>query len=454
VDDGGSYMGKFFGTDGVRGVANRELTPELVFRLGRFGAYVLTQQKQNAKMVIGRDTRLSGEMLEAALIAGITSMGVDVVRLGVIITPAVAFLTRHLEADAGVMISASHNPFPDNGIKFFASNGKKLADDIEHEIEKLLMKTDDTLPRPEAEQLGKVSDDKKAYVAYLNHLKSSLDIDSCGVHVVVDGANGAAYQLAPQLLRELGADVTTIHTTPNGTNINVDCGSTHPKSLQQEVLAKGAHLGLAFDGDADRLIAVDEQGNLVDGDKILFICGKFLRERGLLEQDTIVTTVMSNIGFFKAAESNGIRTEKTRVGDRYVLEKMMSGGYNLGGEQSGHIIFLDYNTTGDGLLTAIQLLRVMKETGERLSDLSAQVTTYPQLLQNVTVKTKDGWEHNQAIKVAIEQVEEQLGTDGRVLVRPSGTEPLIRVMAEGPDETELEEYVGRISGVIQREMGA
>jgi phosphoglucosamine mutase len=447
-------MGKYFGTDGVRGVANQVLTPELVFRLGRFGAYLLTKQKQDAKIVVARDTRLSGEMLEAALIAGITSIGVNVVRLGVISTPGVAFLTRHMEADAGVMISASHNPFPDNGIKFFAANGQKLADDIESEIEELLFASEDSLPRPVAEQLGRVIEDHKSYTAYLKHLKSSMSIDLCGVHIVVDGANGAAYQLAPQLLRELGADVTTMHCTPDGKNINVKCGSTHPESLQLEVIAKGAHLGLAFDGDADRLIAVDEKGQLIDGDKILYICGQFLHEQGQLKQDTIVTTVMSNIGFFKATELADIRTERTKVGDRYVLERMISGGYNLGGEQSGHIIFLDYNTTGDGLLTAIQLLRVMKETGEQLSDLSAQVKTYPQILQNVVVKSNVDWEKNSNIQVAIQQVEKQLKDNGRVLVRPSGTEPFIRVMAEGPDEEELQHYVQFISDVIQQEIGA
>lgn len=446
-------MGKFFGTDGVRGVANLELTPELVFRLGRFGAYVLTKQKQNAKMVIGRDTRLSGEMLESALIAGITSVGVDVVRLGVISTPGVAFLTKHLEADAGVMISASHNPFPDNGIKFFNADGQKLADDIEDQIEALLTQEEDALQRPIAGDIGRVVDDFKSYQHYLNHLKSTIDIDLCGIHIVVDGANGAAYHLAPQLLRELGADVTTIHSTPDGKNINVDCGSTHPDSLRQEVIAKGAHIGLAFDGDADRLIAVDENGQLLNGDKILFICGQYLKEHDRLNQDTIVTTVMSNIGFFKAAENTGLLTEKAKVGDRYVLERMLSGGFNLGGEQSGHIIFLDYSTTGDGLLSAIQLLQVMKETGERLSDLSARIKTYPQLLENVMVKSKEGWEQNEAIQSVIHEVEGQLKENGRVLVRPSGTEPLIRVMAEGPVQEEVEQYVQKIVDVIQREMG-
>jgi phosphoglucosamine mutase len=446
-------LGKFFGTDGVRGVANAELTPELVFRLGRCGAYVLTKQNKRAKMIVGRDTRLSGEMLESALIAGITSVGVDVIRLGVISTPGVAFLTRHLEADAGVMISASHNPFPDNGIKFFNAQGHKLADEIEAQIESLLEHSEDNLPRPIADELGRIVDDVKAYVPYLEHLKSTIDIDFCGIHVVVDSANGAAHYLAPQLLRELGADVTTIHSNPDGKNINVACGSTHPASLQQEVVAKGAHLGLAFDGDADRLIAVDEQGQLIDGDKILFICGQYLQQRRQLKHNTIVTTVMSNIGLFKAAEQAGLSMEKTKVGDRYVLEKMLAGGYNLGGEQSGHIIFLDYNTTGDGLLSAVQLLQVMKETGARASDLNAKVKTYPQLLENVVVKQKEGWEQREAIQSAIRDVEEKLKDNGRVLVRPSGTEPMIRVMAEGPDEEKLAKYVKQIADVIQKEMG-
>jgi phosphoglucosamine mutase len=351
------------------------------------------------------------------------------------------------------MISASHNAFPDNGIKFFNADGQKLADDIEDQIERLLVQDEDTLQRPIAEDIGRVVDDSKSYQHYLNHLKSTIDIDLCGIHIVVDGANGAAYQLAPQLLRELGADVTTIHSTPDGKNINVDCGSTHPQSLQQEVIAKGAHIGLAFDGDADRLIAVDENGQLLDGDKILFICGQYLKDHDQLKQDTIVTTVMSNIGFFKAAENAGLHTEKTKVGDRYVLERMLSGGFSLGGEQSGHIIFLDYSTTGDGLLSAIQLLQVMKETGERLSDLSARVKTYPQLLENVTVKSKEGWEQNEAIQTVIHEVEGQLKENGRVLVRPSGTEPLIRVMAEGPVQEEVKQYVQKIVNVIQREMG-
>jgi phosphoglucosamine mutase len=445
-------MGKYFGTDGVRGIANGELTPELAYRLGRCGAYVLTREKKHPKIVVGRDTRLSGEMLEAALVAGMLSIGCDVVRLGVVTTPGVAFLTRHLKADAGVMISASHNPFQDNGIKFFGADGFKLLDETEAEIEKLLDMPEDDLPRPTGDGIGRVMDDYEAVGSYLDHLKNTIDTDLCGMHIVVDCANGAAYELAPLLLRDLGADVTAISANPDGININVDCGSTHPELLQEEVLKKQAHLGLAFDGDADRLIAVDEKGNLVDGDQIMCICGDYLKEKGRLKKNTVVTTVMSNIGFFKAMEELDIATEKTKVGDRYVMEKMREGGYNLGGEQSGHIIFLDYNTTGDGMLTAVQLLRVVKEKGQTLSGLAQKMKKYPQLLVNVRVKEKEGWDKNEAIQAKIAEAERALGNNGRVLVRPSGTEPLIRVMAEGPDEEMLKKYVNQIAEEVQKQL--
>lgn len=446
-------MGKYFGTDGVRGVANETLTPELAFRLGRCGAYVLTKGKNRPKIVIGRDTRVSGEMLEAALTAGILSMGADVVRLGIITTPGVSYLTTELNADAGVMISASHNPYPDNGIKFFGADGFKLDDETELEIEKLLDEEEDSLPRPTADQIGRIYDQPDAGERYIEYLKKTIQSDLCGLDIIVDGANGAAYDLAPRLLRSLGADVTVISNNPDGTNINVDCGSTHPELLQKEVVEKGAHLGLAFDGDADRLIAVDEKGELVDGDKILLICGEFLKERGKLAKDTIVTTVMSNIGFYKAAEAAGIHSVQTKVGDRYVMEKMREEEYNLGGEQSGHVIFLDHNRTGDGMLTAIQLLQVVKESGKTLSQLGSKMTVYPQVLKNVPVRTKEGWETNAAIQESIHHVEEKLGKDGRVLVRPSGTEQLIRVMAEGPDMETLEGYVQEIADTIAQELG-
>ncbi|KPC77044.1 phosphoglucosamine mutase [Thermoactinomyces vulgaris] len=447
-------MGKYFGTDGVRGVANQQLTPELAFRLGRCGAYVLTKGKQRPKIVIGRDTRLSGEMLEASLMAGMLSMGCDVVRLGVVSTPGVAFLTRHLEADAGVMISASHNPFEDNGIKFFGADGYKLLDEVEAEIEQLLDAKEDELPRPAGDQIGRVTDDRDAVKAYLEHLKSTIDTDLCGMHIVVDCANGAAYELAPHLLRDLGADVTAMSVHPDGTNINVDCGSTHPERLRQEVLNKQAHLGLAFDGDADRLIAVDEKGNLIDGDMIMSICAGYMKEKGELNGNTVVTTVMSNIGFFKAMDELDIKTERTKVGDRYVMEKMREGGYNLGGEQSGHIIFLDHNTTGDGMLTAVQLLRVVKDKAQTLSDLARVMKQYPQVLVNVRVHSKEGWEQNEAIQQSIREVEKQLGNDGRVLVRASGTEPLIRVMAEGPDEQMVKNHVEKIADVVRNQLGS
>ncbi|OYD06833.1 phosphoglucosamine mutase [Paludifilum halophilum] len=449
-------MGKYFGTDGVRGVANRELTPELAYQLGRFGAYVLTKDRQpsdgKARVVVGRDTRLSGKMLESALISGLLSVGVDALRLGVISTPGVAYLTQELEASAGIMISASHNPFEDNGIKFFGSNGFKLSDELEDAIEELLNGGADSLPRPEGAGIGRVEDRLDASRLYLSHLRSTIQTDLCGMDIVVDCANGAASQLAPALLRDLGADVTALHIDPDGTNINVQCGSTRPERLQREVVQRQSHLGLAFDGDADRLIAVDENGELVDGDQILCICGSYMKEKGELKGNAVVTTVMSNIGFFKALEKLDIQAKKTRVGDRYVMEAMREEGYNLGGEQSGHIIFLDHNTTGDGMLTALQLLRVVKEKGITLSELARTMRKYPQILLNVQVSEKEGWERNPAIKREIEAVEKELGSEGRVLVRPSGTEPLIRVMAEGPDATELERHVHRIADVIRDEL--
>lgn len=446
-------MGKYFGTDGVRGVANKELTPELAFQLGRFGGHTLAQEKEKAKIVIGRDTRLSGEMLESALIAGILSTGIDVIRLGIVSTPCVAYLTRHLNADAGVMISASHNPFPDNGIKFFNNQGEKLSDEQELEIEQYLEANTDKLPRATGEQLGRIEDAPDAVNAYLDYLQTTIETDLSGLHIVVDGANGAAYSLAPQLLSRLGAKVTSINTEPNGININEECGSTHPEQLKQKVVELQADIGLAFDGDADRLIAVDEKGDLIDGDHIMCVCASYLKETNRLKKDTIVTTVLSNIGLFKAMDKLGIETIKTQVGDRYVAEQLRKGNFSLGGEQSGHIIFYDYNTTGDGLLSALQLLQVLRQKKQPASVLKQQMKTYPQVMVNVRVHSKDGWENNKAIKTSIEQVAEKLGENGRVLVRPSGTEPVIRVMAEGPDQTVIENYVQQIAETIKKEIG-
>ena len=359
-------MGKYFGTDGVRGVANTELTPELAFKLGRFGGYVLTKDATRPKILIGRDTRISGHMLEGALVAGLLSIGAEVMRLGVISTPGVAYLTKALGAQAGVMISASHNPVADNGIKFFGPDGFKLSDDQESEIEDLLDQTVDGLPRPTGADLGQVSDYFEGGQKYLQYLKQSVDEDFDGLHIALDCAHGATSALATHLFADLDADISTMGASPNGLNINEGVGSTHPETLAEMVKEKGADLGLAFDGDGDRIIAIDEHGQIVDGDQIMYICGKYLKSQGQLKQSTVVSTVMSNLGFHKGLEENGIQSIQTAVGDRYVVEEMKKNGYTLGGEQSGHIIFLDYNTTGDGLLTGIQLVNIMKVTGKSL----------------------------------------------------------------------------------------
>ncbi|MEW9702540.1 phosphoglucosamine mutase [Paenibacillus sp. SI8] len=445
-------MGKYFGTDGVRGVANSELTPELAYKIGRCGGYVLTRQAQHPKVVIGQDTRISGPMLEAALVAGLLSIGVNVIRIGVVSTPAVAYLTKKLGAHAGVMISASHNPVEDNGIKFFGGDGFKLLDETELEIEQLLDAAVDELPRPVGGEIGTLSDDADAKFAYLEFLKSTVSGPFEGYKVVLDCANGAAYELAPKVFRDLGAEVITIGAEPNGRNINEKCGSTHPEKLREEVVKHGAAIGLAFDGDADRLIAIDETGAEVDGDYILSICGDALNRAGKLNNSTIVTTVMANIGFFKGIEKAGLKGLQTAVGDRYVMEEMRKGGYNLGGEQSGHVIFLDYISTGDGILTALQLVDTMVQSGKKLSELKSIMRKYPQLLVNVRVVDKSKLKDNAIIEAAIRKVEEELGDNGRVLVRPSGTESLIRVMAEGPDKEQVETYVHTIAKVIQEQL--
>lgn len=445
-------MGKYFGTDGVRGIANAELTPELAYKLGRAGAYVLTKEVERPSIVVGRDTRISGHMLEAALIAGMLSIGADVMQLGVVTTPGVAYLTRHSGADAGVMISASHNPVEDNGIKFFGRDGFKLLDETEREIEHLLDQDIDRLPRPVGPDVGSLYERKELKQAYLAHLNQTINHRFEGLKVVLDCAHGAASYLAPELFKQLGAEVVVIGGEPDGVNINVDCGSTHPEQLRRMVVDEEADIGLAFDGDADRLIAVDEKGEVVDGDKIMCILAAYLKEQNKLAKNTLVTTVMSNIGLFKAVEALQIETVQTKVGDRYVMEAMRKEGYGLGGEQSGHIILLEHSTTGDGMLTAVQLVNVLKAKGQSLSTLADIMKKYPQLMVNVRVKEKTGWQHNDAIQAAIKAVETELGTEGRVLVRPSGTEPLIRVMAEGPEETELERHVERIAEVVQAEL--
>jgi phosphoglucosamine mutase len=445
-------MGKLFGTDGVRGIGNTELTPELAFRLGRAGAAFFGQEKKKATIVIGRDTRISGPMLEAALISGICSAGGHAVILGVVPTPAVAYLIRSLGADAGIVISASHNPAPDNGIKFFSGDGYKLPDAIEEQLEEMVLSPEDNMPRPTGVEVGTVTHCPDALDKYIDYVTATTESDFRKLKIVIDGANGAAFDASPRVFRRLGANVITLNTQPNGVNINVACGSTHPEALQKAVVEHHAHLGIAHDGDADRVIAVDEKGNLVDGDFIMAICGLHLLGKGMLPDNTLVATVMSNLGLHLAFKKMGGKIITTQVGDRYVLEAMREKGYALGGEQSGHIIFLNHNTTGDGIITAVQLVSALKEKGKLLSELAAVMKRLPQVLVNIRVKDKTGWEENDAIQKAIAKAERMLGDSGRVLVRASGTEPLIRVMAEGPDGEALKGLADSIVKVIQDEL--
>lgn len=449
-------MGKYFGTDGVRGVANQELTPELAFKLGRFGGHVLMQhapENEHPRVLVARDTRISGQLLESALISGLLSVGIEVMQLGVVPTPAVAYLTRTQNCVAGVMISASHNPAADNGIKFFGADGFKLSDDQEEEIEALLDSPVDELPRPSAEGLGTVDEFHEGTIKYVQFLQTTIPGDLEGISVCLDAAHGATSPLINQLFADLETDFYTMGDRPDGININKNVGSTHPEALQEFVKEKGAQVGLAFDGDGDRLIAVDENGEVVDGDKIMFICAKHLKSKGRLAENTVVSTVMSNIGFHKAIEENGMVALKTQVGDRYVVEEMRKGGYSLGGEQSGHIVFMNLNTTGDGLLSAVQLLSVMKETGKSLSELAAEVTIFPQKLVNIRVRDKHTVMDEPAVKAVIEEVESEMNGDGRILVRPSGTEPLLRVMAEASTDEKVDRYVDRIADIIRETRG-
>ena len=449
-------MGKYFGTDGVRGVANSELTPELAFKLGRFGGYVLRQHAKDIAhplVLVARDTRISGQLLEYALVSGLLSVGIEVLQLGVIPTPGVAYLTRIQGAVAGVMISASHNPAGDNGIKFFGSDGFKLSDEQEYEIEAYLDQEGDDLPRPSADGLGTVDEYPEGVLKYAQYLQTTIPDDLSGITVCLDAANGAASPVVNRLFADLETDFYTMGANPDGININKGVGSTHPDVLGKFVVEKKADVGLAFDGDADRCIAVDENGRIIDGDRIMFICGKYLKERNKLNQNTIVSTVMSNLGFHLAVEAEGMTALKTQVGDRYVVDEMRKNGYNLGGEQSGHVVFLDMNTTGDGLLTGIQLLNVMKQTGKKLSELADEVTLYPQELVNVRVSEKDGVMEIPAVKAVIEEVESEMAGKGRILVRPSGTEPLLRVMAEAETDEKCHDYVMRIVNVVKAEIG-
>jgi len=430
-------MGRLFGTDGVRGVANSELTPELAFNIGKAGAFVLRKENERPVIVIGKDTRVSGDMLENALTAGILAVGGNVIKVGVIPTPAVAFLVRHYQADAGIVISASHNSFEFNGIKFFNGEGFKLDDALEDKIEDIIIRDIDTNSHMTGDAIGRcVEAEENAEDLYCDFLLSTADFRLDGMKVVLDCANGASYKTAPRVYRALGAEVVTIGDDPDGVNINDHIGSTHPEKLQQTVVAEKANIGLAFDGDADRLIVVDEKGMIIDGDKTICICAKMMKEQGRLAKNKVTGTVMSNLGFHKYIEDTlGAEVDVTGVGDRYVLESMLKSGCVIGGEQSGHIIFLEYTTTGDGTLSSLQFMKAIKASGRKPSELSAEIEIFPQVLVNAQVagEKKDIWKHDAEISAAIEKVENEMAGNGRVLIRPSGTEPLVRVMIEGKD---------------------
>jgi phosphoglucosamine mutase len=443
---------KLFGTDGVRGVANRGLTPELAFKLGRAGAYALTRtNKRAAKIIVGTDTRVSKDMLNAALAAGMCSVGARVYNAGILPTPGIAHLIREYKLDAGVVISASHNAFMDNGIKFFDRDGYKLPDATEAEIEDIINEGFDGVPSPDGDEVGVITQSDFALEDYVAHLAQTVKTSFENMRVAVDCANGATYRAAPRIFNKLGADVYAINCDPDGININKNCGSTHMESLVEYVKSRGMDVGLALDGDGDRLLAVDENGLIIDGDQIMSILALHLKSKGQLAKDTMVATVMSNYGFFEMGKEQGINIEKTAVGDRYVLERMLEQGYNFGGEQSGHVIFLDYNTTGDGLITALQLLSVMRETDRPLSQLNKVMNVYPQVLNNVLVKAenKAAWETHPVIQEIIRRVSEKYTDSGRVLIRPSGTEPLIRVMIEGKDKKLIMEDADKISSIIR-----
>ena len=445
-------MARLFGTDGVRGVANEELTPLLAMQLGQAGATVLTKENEHRPTImVGCDTRISGDMLANALMAGICSVGANAVYVGVIPTPAVAYLTKKYKVEAGVVISASHNPVEFNGIKFFDGNGYKLPDSMEDEIEALIRNGMQGVEMPTGSRVGKIKYRTDAREEYINHAIQSVPVDLSGLKIVVDCAEGASFYTSVEALRELGANVVPIHNMPDGTNINSNCGSTHMEELQARVVYEKANVGLAFDGDADRLLAVDENGAIVDGDQIMAVVGNHMRNQGKLKKDTIVATVMSNLGFFQMGEREKLHMEQTKVGDRYVLERMREIGASLGGEQSGHVIFLDENTTGDGLLSALHLLEVMVDTGKPLSELASIMTVMPQALVNARVPNhkKDKYMEYPEIAGAIDELNRKFAGDGRVLIRPSGTEPKVRVMIEGRDQKMIDEEAHKLADLIQ-----
>ena len=442
-------MGRLFGTDGVRGSANKDLTPELVFALGKSASLVIAQQhgKGRASAVVGRDPRASGEMLEAALIAGLATVGVDVLKVGVSPTPAIAYLTQYYKADLGIVLSASHNVFSDNGVKFFSKDGKKLPDEVEDEIEKNL---DTKVPHPTGSEVGRVKEMADAYEAYVSHLLETINLGALkGLKIVVDCANGAASEVAPDVYHRAGAEVIAIHNSPNGLNINENCGSTHMQSLIETVKKEKADLGIAHDGDADRCLAVDELGNIIDGDHILALLAKDFKDNSKLSSQTVVSTVMANLGFKFAMKEQAISIIETQVGDRYVLEAMEEKNFVLGGEQSGHVIMRNYSTTGDGLLTALHLMNAVTNQKKPLSELSKIVKKYPQILINVS-NVDRGKIGNEKLQNAVKEAEKQLGNKGRILLRPSGTEELIRVMVEAETQNTADSIAKQIAEVVKQ----
>ena len=449
-------MKKLFGTDGVRGVANQDpMTSEMAMRIGRAAAHVFRDSARRHRIVIGKDTRLSGYMIESALTAGLCSMGIDVLLVGPVPTPGIAFLTRSLRADAGVVISASHNPFEDNGIKFFGRDGFKLPDEVEQRMEDLIFSGELDPVRPTAAEIGKAFRIDDAIGRYNEFVKSSIPrgMDLSGLRIVVDSANGAAYKIGPRILIELGADVISLYDQPNGMNINQGCGSLHPEVISRAVVANNARIGIAFDGDADRVILCDEKGFAVDGDAVMAICALQMMREGRLRQNTLVATVMSNLGLEVALKQAGGCLVRAAVGDRYVMERMIAGGYNLGGEQSGHVIFLDHNTTGDGLISALQILAIMKQTGKPLSELASCMKNYPQTLVNVKVKERRDLASIPEIAKRMAEIEKKLAGTGRLLVRYSGTEPKVRVMIEGEDELEIKALAEDLAEIIKKKLG-
>lgn len=448
-------MARMFGTDGVRGVAGTELTIELATKLGQAGAYVLTKEKSHKPTImVGCDTRISGGMLANALMAGICSVGANAIYVGVAPTPAIAYLTRKHKVDAGVVISASHNPMEFNGIKFFNGEGYKLSDELEDEIEALIKNGMKDIDFPTGAGIGKIDYRFDIVDEYVEFEKETVPVDLSGLKIVIDCAEGASSYTSVKALKDLGADLIAIHTEPDGTNINADCGSTHMDELKARVVSEKADVGIAFDGDADRMLAVDENGKMVDGDEIMAICGNYLKSKGRLAKDTIVVTVMTNLGFSIMGKEQNINIEKTKVGDRYVLENMKENGYNLGGEQSGHVIFLDDNTTGDGLLSALHLLQVMVDTGKPLSELAKVMEVLPQALVNAKVPNdkKESYMEYSDIAEAIAELEKKFAGEGRVLIRPSGTEPLVRVMIEGKDQKVIDEEAHKLAELITKVM--